>query len=67
MLTERRRDPYLKAIASSPLIPAGRRQLIRTLASHVPLGVVCGAFSDEMKVVFSTAGLDDAIANSCGN
>jgi beta-phosphoglucomutase-like phosphatase (HAD superfamily) len=65
-LTERRRKLYMSSIVDSPPITEGRRQLIRNLASHVPLGVVSGAFHQEISTVLSASGLDDAFAAVVG-
>lgn len=65
-LIERRRDLYARQAASSPPITSQRRQLIRNLASQVPVGVVSGAFSHEIKAVLTAAGLDDVMTAVVG-
>lgn len=65
-LIERRCDLYARQAASSPPITSQRRQLIRNLASRVPVGVVSGAFSHEIKAVLAAAGLDDVMTAVVG-
>jgi beta-phosphoglucomutase len=60
-LIERRRRLYAQRAANSPPITSQRRQLIRNLASYVPVGVVSGAFSHEINAVLTAAGLDDVM------
>lgn len=59
VLTGRRRELYWHSMVSSPPISAGRRQLVRKLAAHVPLGIVSGAFSHEITATLAAAGIDD--------
>jgi beta-phosphoglucomutase len=63
-LTQRRRDLYLQCVAGAPPIPAGRRRLVRKLASHVPLGIVSGAFRQEITAVLCAASLHDAVTTA---
>lgn len=65
-LIERRRDLYAQWAASSLPITSRRRQLIRNLASQVPVGVVSGAFSHEINAVLTAAGLDDVMTAVVG-
>jgi beta-phosphoglucomutase len=65
-LIERRRELYVQLAAGSPPISSQRRQLIRNLGSRVPVGVVSGAFSHEIRAVLAAAGLDDVITAVVG-
>lgn len=58
-LTGRRRELYWLTMVSSPPITHGRRQLMRKLAAHVPLGLVSGAYKQEISAALSAAQLDD--------
>jgi beta-phosphoglucomutase-like phosphatase (HAD superfamily) len=66
VLIERRRDLYARRVATSPPITSRRRQLIRNLAGHVPVGVVSGAFSHEITAVLTAAGLNDVMTAVVG-
>lgn len=59
VLTGRRRELYRQSMASSPPITAARRKILQNLAARVPLGVVSGAFSHEIRAVLTAAGIDD--------